>query len=94
MKHIKRFENWFNRKFGWFFTNGRKFAMDPSRYTDMSIAYNRYRTVAGNVEEPDYSIHYEDPSQHCVRLLTYSEFYTAVKSNKDFIKRCEELSII
>jgi len=24
MKRIKRFENWFNVKFGWFFTNGRK----------------------------------------------------------------------
>jgi hypothetical protein len=29
MNHIKpnrfvRFEKWFNRKFGWFFTNGRK----------------------------------------------------------------------
>jgi hypothetical protein len=24
MKTLKRFENWFNVKFGWFFTNGRK----------------------------------------------------------------------
>jgi len=24
IKLFKRFINWFNRKFGWFFTNGRK----------------------------------------------------------------------
>ncbi len=24
MKHFKIFENWFNSKFGWFFTNGNK----------------------------------------------------------------------
>jgi len=24
MKDIKKFNNWFNTKFGWFFTNGRK----------------------------------------------------------------------
>jgi len=24
MKRLKQFENWFNKKFGWFFTNGNK----------------------------------------------------------------------
>ena len=24
IKQFKQFNNWFNRKFGWFFTNGRK----------------------------------------------------------------------
>lgn len=30
MNLIKRFENWFNVKFGWFFTNGMK-----TQYTDL-----------------------------------------------------------
>lgn len=24
LHHIRRFEAWFNRRFGWFFTNGAK----------------------------------------------------------------------
>ena len=34
MKHIKRFEKWFNRKFAWFFTNGRKFEENPNMFED------------------------------------------------------------
>ena len=37
MKHIKRFEKWFNRKFGWFFTNGRKFEENPNMFEDDRI---------------------------------------------------------
>ena len=29
---MKRFEKWFNKKFGWFFTNGRKYFQNPNMY--------------------------------------------------------------
>ena len=29
MKYLKRFEKWFNKKFGWFFTNGYKYSQNP-----------------------------------------------------------------
>ena len=32
MKHLKHFEKWFNKKFGWFFTNGHKYSQNPDMY--------------------------------------------------------------
>jgi hypothetical protein len=32
MKHLKRFEKWFNKRWGWFFTNGRKYSQNPNMY--------------------------------------------------------------
>ncbi len=29
---MKKIIKWFNRKFGWFFTNGRKYKKNPNMY--------------------------------------------------------------
>ena len=34
MKHIKRFEKWFNKRYAWFFTNGHKYQDNPNMYKD------------------------------------------------------------
>lgn len=29
---MKKIIRWFNKKFGWFFTNGRKYSKNPNMY--------------------------------------------------------------
>lgn len=33
---LNKFNKWFNKTFGWFFTNGRKFHENPSMYDEGS----------------------------------------------------------
>ena len=36
---INKFCVWFNKKFGWFFTNGRKYQENPNMYDERSDPY-------------------------------------------------------
>ena len=54
-------------------------------------AYKNYCKIAGNYEEPDYSVHVDDPNQNRTRLMTESEFIEMIRTNDKFAKKWGEL---
>ncbi len=50
MKYLKRFSNWFDCKFGWFFTNGRK-APKYGKKTDYCCGHDPYNDHNKHVPE-------------------------------------------
>ena len=54
-------------------------------------AYKNYCKIAGNYEEPDYSVHVDDPNQNRTRLMTESEFVEMIRTNDKFAKKWGEL---
>lgn len=57
-------------------------------------AYKNYCNVAGRVEEPDYTIHVDDPSENRTRLMTMSEFIEKIKTDDEFAEVWGELGPI
>ena len=57
-------------------------------------AYKRYETYAQNLEEPNWSVHIEDPIQNKVRILTQKEFIEQIKTDDEFAKKWGELGPI
>ena len=57
-------------------------------------AYKNYCKIGGNVEEPDYTIHIDDPNQNCTRLMTQEEFINKIKTDDEFVKKWGELGPI
>lgn len=57
-------------------------------------AYKNYCKIAGSVEEPDYSMHIDDPQQGCVRLMTEAEFVYQIKIDSEFADRWGDLGPI
>lgn len=57
-------------------------------------AYKNYCKIAGSVEEPDYSMHIDDPEQGRVRLMTEAEFAYQIKIDTDFADKWGDLGPI
>lgn len=57
-------------------------------------AYKNYCKIAGDVEEPDYKIHIDDPNHNSTRLMTQEEFINEIKTNDKFAKKWGELGPI
>ena len=57
-------------------------------------AYKNYCKIAGSIEEPDYSIHVDDPKQNCTRLMTMEEFINNIKTDDEFAKKWGSLGKI
>lgn len=50
-------------------------------------AYKKYLEYAYNIDEPDFSIHIDDPVGNCVRPMHMDEFKEEIISNDKFAKR-------
>lgn len=59
-----------------------------------SDAYKAYTKYAKTLEEPDYSVHVDDPNENIIRLLTIDEFKERILSDDDFSNRFGELGPI
>jgi len=57
-------------------------------------AYKRYRAYAGNLEEPDYSVHIEDIEASMMRCMTQQEFIDEILQNDHFSARWGDLGPI
>ena len=57
-------------------------------------AYKNYCKIAGDVEEPDYTIHIDDPNHNSTRLMTQEEFINKIKTNDEFAREWGELGPI
>ena len=57
-------------------------------------AYKQYATYARGLEEPDYSVHIDDPVQNKVRILTQAEFIERIKTDDEFAGEWGELGPI
>jgi thymidylate synthase len=54
-------------------------------------AYKKYRQYAGSLEEPDYSVHVDDPRESRIRLMTRQEFIDEILRNDWFSGRFGDL---
>jgi len=57
-------------------------------------AYKAYATYARGLEEPDYSVHIDDPVQNKVRILTQAEFIERINTDDLFAMQWGELGPI
>jgi thymidylate synthase len=64
-----------------------KYLVDNNCHIWDGDCYKNYCKIAGSVEEPDYDIHVDDPSQNCTRLMSKEEFIDKIKNDKDFSDR-------
>ena len=71
-----------------------KYLVDNNCHIWDGDAYKNYRKIAGNYEEPDYSVHVDDPNQNRTRLMTESEFVEMIRTNDEFAKKWGELGPI
>jgi thymidylate synthase len=71
-----------------------KYLVDNNCHIWDGDAYKNYRKIAGNYEEPDYSVHVDDPNQNRTRLMTESEFVEMIRTNDKFAKKWGELGPI
>lgn len=80
---MKKFNNWFNIKFGWFFTNGRKAAMEPIEEEDsthvmevVSIALEKAKEQNLEVEVVTWALQYmkKNPSLTVSEAITMAYF--------------------
>jgi thymidylate synthase len=54
-------------------------------------AYKNYCKIAGGYEEPDYTVHVDDPNENQIRLMTQIEFIDKIKTDEEFAERWGEL---
>ena len=54
-------------------------------------AYKNYCKITGNYDEPDYSVHVDDPNQNRTRLMTESEFIEMIRTDDEFARQWGEL---
>lgn len=57
-------------------------------------SYKSYCKLAGSFEEPDYSVHIDDPNNNCVRVLSNEEFIEKIKTDDEFANKWGELGPI
>jgi thymidylate synthase len=57
-------------------------------------AYKRYATYANSLEEPDWEVHVDDPSQNRTRIMTREEFENEVLMNDAFSEKWGDLGPI
>ena len=57
-------------------------------------AYKRYATYANSLEEPDWEVHVDDPSQNRTRIMTREEFENEVLMNNAFSEKWGDLGPI
>lgn len=72
------------------FLEGRtdlRWLLERKCYIWVGDAYKRYEKYANSLEEPDYSVHVEDPKDGVTRVLTREEFIDAILSDDEFNKR-------
>ena len=77
----------------WFLQGGTniKYLVDNGCNIWNGDCYKKYKTYAENLEEPDYSVHIEDPSQNCTRILSIEEFVEKIKTDTKFSAKWGEL---
>jgi thymidylate synthase len=63
-----------------------KFLVDNNCHIWDGDAYKNYCKIVGSIEEPDYSVHVDDPNQNCTRLMTMEEFINKIKTDDEFNK--------
>jgi len=68
-----------------------KFLVDNNCHIWNGDAYKNYCKIVGSIEEPDYSVHVDDPNQNCTRLMTMEEFIDKIKTDDEFAKKWGDL---
>ena len=68
-----------------------KFLVDNNCHIWDGDAYKNYCKIVGSIEEPDYSVHVDDPNQNCTRLMTMEEFINKIKTDDEFAKKWADL---
>jgi len=68
-----------------------KFLVDNNCHIWDGDAYKNYCKIVGSIEEPDYSVHVDDPNQNCTRLMTMEEFIDKIKTDDEFAKKWGDL---
>ena len=68
-----------------------KYLVDNDCHIWDGDAYKNYCKIVGSIEEPDYSVHVDDPNQNCTRLMTMEEFINKIKTDDEFAKKWGEL---
>ena len=68
-----------------------KYLVDNDCHIWDGDAYNNYCKIAGSIEEPDYSVHVDDPNKNCTRLMTMEEFIDKIKTDDEFDKKWGDL---
>lgn len=53
--------------------------------------YAKYKKYAESLEEPDFSVHVDDPQNNCTRIMTQEEFCKAIVDDEEFAKRWGDL---
>lgn len=78
----------------WFLSGNTniKYLVDNGVNIWVGDCYKRYKQYAESLEEPDYSVHTDDPIQNCTRILTEKEFIDMIKTNQEFADKWGELN--
>jgi thymidylate synthase len=71
-----------------------KFLIDNGCHIWDGDCYKNYCKTAGNLEEPNYDVHIDDPNENCTRLMTKDEFIDRIKTDDRFAKRWGKLGPI
>jgi thymidylate synthase len=71
-----------------------KFLIDNGCHIWDGDCYKNYCKIAGNLEEPNYNVHIDDPNENCTRLMTKDEFIDRIKTDDRFAKRWGKLGPI
>jgi thymidylate synthase len=64
-----------------------KFLVDNGCHIWDGDCYKNYCKIAGNLEEPNYDVHVDDPNENRTRLMTKDEFIDRIKTDDRFAKR-------
>ena len=71
-----------------------KYLIDNDCHIWDGDCYKNYCKTAGNLEEPDYNVHIDDPNENRTRLMTKDEFIDRIKTDSCFAKEWGELGPI
>jgi thymidylate synthase len=71
-----------------------KFLVDNNCHIWDGDAYKNYCKIAGGYEEPDYSVHVDDPNENQIRLMTQEELINKIKTDDEFAAEWGELGPI
>ena len=71
-----------------------KYLVDNDCHIWDGDAYKNYCKIVGSIEEPDYSVHVDDPNQNCTRLMIMEEFVNKIKTDDEFTKKWGDLGPI
>jgi len=71
-----------------------KFLVDNGCHIWDGDCYKNYCKIAGNLEEPNYDVHVDDPNENRTRLMTKDEFINRIKTDDHFAKEWGELGPI